>query len=617
MSSSSSIDFQPLADNPGSFPSPSTARATYASLIRELQNEGFRVATLADREYLSLHDLIRDVRSLGSSDLVYHRSSDLRHGRIAFLFTERDGTGESRFVFAVDAEENRMIRDPGNIVISFDQFAKLHHEISLRQTLLILLSGDEYQTLRELLGDEDAQRTYLSELTDDANIEAKLQSILSIARQNGASDVHIEPNREVPAPQDDRVSADGWIVRYRVNGALTPLENRLDNETGLALVNKLKVKANVSTRIKRSEPFGGNITFNDQEIAANPNLRHMSLRLSGIPVKPDAADNAYHDVVLRVKDTDPDREFSVEKLGIDRAVLSTLLNTVKTLEGMVLVCGPTGSGKTTTLYGLLEYIRSPKRKIVTIEDPIEAEFEGITQAQVNYAAGADFSSLLRSYLRHDPDVILIGEVRDTETANTAVEASLTGHMVFATVHAKDAHAAYNRMFQMATINKVDFATAARGVLAQRLCPVCCPDCSQLVDVRRDWNEILCLSGDSAIDFEIPFRTFGPESARRRCTTCSHTGIVRRQVLAEYWQISAADRADMMQNEQDLSKYRARAYATGMRPLWRSALDLALRQQTSLQDMLQVASHESLYEYRTDVKRKLEKVYRGSQSVPGT
>lgn len=615
MSSSSSIDFMPIAAGMRPLPSLSAASTAYAELIKGLKKEGFGVTTLSEREYLTLHDLVRDLRSLGSPDLIYNRSSDLRHGRMAFLFTENDEHGETRFVFAADAEQNRMLRDPGNICVCFDQFAKPHPEISLRQTLIILLSSEEFQTLTQLLGDEDAQRTFLSELTDDADIEANLQSILNIAKQNGASDIHIEPSRSLASHRsksgpadDDHARSGGWTVRYRVHGALTPLEERLDNETGLALINKLKVKANVSSRIKRSEPFGGNITFTDHEVAKNRNLAHMSLRMSGIPVQPNATDNLYHDVVLRVKDSDPNREFSIEKLGIDRTVLSTLLNTVKTLDGMILVCGPTGSGKTTTLYGLLEYIRSPKHKMVTIEDPIEAEFEGITQAQVNYDAGADFPTLLRSYLRHDPDVILIGEVRDTETANTAVEASLTGHMVFATVHAKDSHAAYNRMFQMATVNRVDFATAARGVLAQRLCPVCCPDCSRLVNVRDEWNEILGFNGSDAIEFDIPFRQIGSEDARRRCSTCSRTGIVRRQILAEYWQISADDRIDMMNDERDLSKYRTRAYRNGMKPLWRSALDLSLRQQISLQDMLQVASHESLFENRGDVRRILKKVF---------
>jgi type II secretory ATPase GspE/PulE/Tfp pilus assembly ATPase PilB-like protein len=285
---------------------------------------------------------------------------------------------------------------------------------------------------------------------DDPFILKLAHLVLSYGLEVNASDIHIEPTTA------------GVRIRYRVDGLLHEML-QLPPDTRDVLIRALKVKANMATEVVgRSKPQDGRLDFTTDE-------RGIDLRLSSFPT-------LFGDVLaIRILDRSASL-LELERLGLSPAIYKTFDRLIRRPNGMLLVTGPAGSGKTTTLYAALNRIRSPHSKIVTLEDPIEYQVDGIDQAQVNPTAGLTFAAGLRAILRQDANVIFVGEIRDKETAEIATRAALTGHLVFSTMHTRNALGAATRLMDMG-IEPHLIAASLTAVMAQRLVRVLCPACT--------------------------------------------------------------------------------------------------------------------------------------------
>jgi len=271
--------------------------------------------------------------------------------------------------------------------------------------------------------------------------------IVSAGIDQGASDIHLEPEEE------------GIAVRYRIDGLLRHTMV-LPKAVGIPLVSRIKIMARLDIA-DRLRPQGGHASV-------GVGSRRIDLRVSTLP--------ASHGEKVVIRILDPGAAIrSLDSLGLDEANSRRLGQLLDTREGLVLVTGPTGSGKTTTLYAALRQIQQRGLNIITVEDPVEYRIPGIVQVQINEKAGLSFASALRSILRQDPDVVLIGEIRDRETAAIAIQASLTGHLVFATLHTNDACSSITRLTDLG-VDSARLAAALKGIVAQRLIRRLCPDC---------------------------------------------------------------------------------------------------------------------------------------------
>jgi general secretion pathway protein E len=315
---------------------------------------------------------------------------------------------------------------------------------------------DLSRMMQELPAVED-----LLEASNDAPIIRMLNALLTQAAKDGASDIHIEPY--------ERSSS----VRFRVDGTLREVVQP-NKALHAALISRLKIMAELDISEKRLPQDG-----------------RISLRIGGraIDVRVSTLPSAHGErAVLRLLDKG-EQKFSLESLGMDGDVLSQFNRLVQQPHGIVLVTGPTGSGKTTTLYASLTRLDTRTSNVLTVEDPVEYELPGIGQTQVNPKIDLTFAKALRAILRQDPDVVMIGEIRDFETAQIAIQASLTGHLVLATVHTNDAPSTINRLIDMG-VEPFLLSSSLLGVLAQRLVRKLCEHCKR-EDEHQRWHPVGC------------------------------------------------------------------------------------------------------------------------------
>ncbi|MEM1112411.1 MAG: type II secretion system ATPase GspE [Pseudomonadota bacterium] len=348
------------------------------------------------------------------------------------------------------------------------------------------------------LADEIPEASDLMDTEDDAPIIRLINAILSQAVREQASDIHIETF-------EDRLS-----VRYRVDGVMSEV---LSPKRMLAplLVSRLKVMAKLDIAEKRV-PQDGRISV---RIAGHA----VDIRMSTIP-------SAHGErVVLRLLDKQAG-QLELAQLAMNDQVLDVYKNSLASPHGIILVTGPTGSGKTTTLYAGLSHINEASRNILTIEDPIEYMLPGIGQTQVNAKVDMTFARGLRAILRQDPDIVMVGEIRDLETAEIAVQASLTGHLVLSTLHTNTAVGAITRLHDMG-IEPFLLSSSLLAVMAQRLVRVLCPDCKESVEATPSELELMGLTADESVHIHHA----------RGCAKCNHSGYRGRTGIYELIEIS--------------------------------------------------------------------------------
>jgi len=382
--------------------------------------------------------------------------------------------------------------------------------------------ADLSRMMQELPAIED-----LLETADDAPIIRMLNALLTQAARDGASDIHIEPY--------ERHSS----VRFRVDGTLREVVQP-NRALHAALISRLKIMAELDIAERRLPQDG--------RISLRIGTRAVDVRVSTLP-------SAHGErAVLRLLDKSEGR-LSLEALGMQGEVLRRFEALVAQPHGIVLVTGPTGSGKTTTLYAALSRLDAAQNNIMTVEDPIEYELAGVGQTQVNPKIELDFAKALRAILRQDPDIIMIGEIRDFETAQIAIQASLTGHLVLATLHTNDAASAVTRLTDMG-VEPFLLSSSLLGVLAQRLVRKLCPHCKTPMasePKKRTRTKIKLLEETAPAESE-----FSPAG----CPECGHTGYSGRSGVFELLVTDDAIRAQIHSRTSE-ADIRAAALASGM------------------------------------------------------
>ncbi len=396
----------------------------------------------------------------------------------------------------------------------------------------------------------------LEKLADqDGSIIKLVNTIIFTAVQKRASDVHIES-------KDDNVR-----IKYRIDGVLGEAMEPIDKKFQSPIISRIKVMSDLDIA-ERRVPQDGRFRLKIKD-------KTIDFRVSIMPC-------IYgEDAVVRILDkemiTEAIAELRLDLLGFSEEIQRRFRKYITQPYGMVLVTGPTGSGKTTTLYAALTEIKSPEDKIVTIEDPVEYQIEGITQIPVNEKKGLTFARGLRSILRHDPDKIMVGEIRDPETAQIAIQSALTGHLVFTTVHANNVFDVIGRFLHM-QVDPYSFISALNCILAQRLVRVLCVKCKQRVSYDDDQ---LAESGLDPGRFRdrVFYEPLG-------CPECGGTGYKGRTAIAELLELSDTIR-EMILEKKPLSEVKKRAKSEGMVFLREVGLDKVLQGTTSLRDLNKV------------------------------
>jgi general secretion pathway protein E/type IV pilus assembly protein PilB len=402
----------------------------------------------------------------------------------------------------------------------------------------------------ELSGREDVIQD-VDATEADAPIIKLVSLIILEAYRHRASDIHLEPLEK------------RFRVRYRIDGVLHELESppkRLQS----AIVSRVKIMANMKISEKRIPQDG--------RIQVNIMGRELDLRVSTVPT------NHGESVVMRILDKQ-NLALGLPNLGFlsdDQQLFEEL---IELSDGIILVTGPTGSGKTTTLYACLSYVNRPDRKIITVEDPVEYQLSGINQVQVRDDIGLSFSSALRSILRQAPNIVMIGEIRDRPTANIATMASLTGHLVFSTLHTNDAPSAVTRLLDIG-VKPFLVSSSVRAVMAQRLLRCICENC------REEYTP-----ADSELTVLGPFaeRMSGATLWRGRgCNKCQLTGYAGRRGIFEIFRVDEEIQR-MIYSEAPASELRVRAREMGMRTLREDGLRKVAAGWTTLEEVLRVTT----------------------------
>ncbi|MFP4364405.1 MAG: GspE/PulE family protein [Spirochaetia bacterium] len=393
-------------------------------------------------------------------------------------------------------------------------------------------------------GGDSGRMIALDDIEGDAPAINLVNSILIEGIRREASDIHIESFGE-----------NVW-VRYRIDGVLVRAsEFSLDRFQ--AVSSRIKVMANMNI-MERRMPQDGRISVQLE----NANI---DLRVSVVPIAGGES------IVLRIFRKE-EESFKLEDLGFDTDVLSTFRALCKNTDGLFLVTGPTGSGKTTTLHAALMEIVDEKRKFITIEDPIENRIRGVDQIQTNEAIGLSFEVLLRRILRQDPDVIMVGEIRDTETAALAVRASLTGHLVFATLHTNDSVSVIPRLLNMGVEGYL-LADVLRGAAAQRLVRRVCSHCKTSYTPTAAELNILTLAGQEP---EVLYRGSG-------CVRCANTGYKGRAAVTEVFSMDR-ELSEMVAESAPMKQINEYLYSAGMVKLRKYGLKLAAMGVTTIEEI---------------------------------
>jgi general secretion pathway protein E len=406
----------------------------------------------------------------------------------------------------------------------------------------------------ELLATDDDALDDLRALANQAPVIKMVNVMILEALRARASDIHLESTPE------------GLRIRYRVDGILREMQ-RPPRQYQLAVISRIKIMANLNIAERR--------LAHDGRIRLRLSDRELDLRVSITPSLHGES------VVLRVLDRGAGvRELT--EIGMPPDMLPAIEALIRRPHGIILVTGPTGSGKTTTLYGGLRRINIPGVKIVTVEDPVEYQIEGITQIQVNTKTGMTFASALRSILRHDPDIIMVGEMRDAETAEIAIQAALTGHLVFSTLHTNDAPGGITRLVDMGVEPYLVSATV-QGILAQRLVRLVCTACAEPYQPSPDE---LARAGAPPIS-----RGGVPRFRRGRgCELCADTGYRGRTGVYELMPLSSEIREKISAGA-PLDDIRELARRQGMVPLRAAAWAKVTEGLTTIEEVLRVSQED--------------------------
>ena len=424
--------------------------------------------------------------------------------------------------------------------LSIEPVIALEHEIENAIDLHFGISG--FIDIDSSNNNDEA--TNIEDLFDETRIVELVDSIIKQSQKYGCSDIHIEPREN-----DIR-------IRFRIDGRLQDFQ-ALPNSIHTALVSRLKIMSNMDIAETR-KPQDGRILFNSQK-------GRLDLRISTYPT-------LYGEkTVLRLLNIS-EALHSLDALGFEKDCVKRFNSMLVGGEGIILVSGPTGSGKTTTLYSTLNKLEAPDVNIVTVEDPIEYDLDNINQAQVNTKSGVTFASALRSILRQDPDIIMVGEVRDEETVELGIRAALTGHLVFSTVHTNDAASGFTRLLNW-DVEPFLISSTVKGILAQRLVRRICEECKEAYIPNVEELQMIGMDGKDNLK---AFRGKG-------CLACRNSGYKGRIGIYELL-LMDADISELVLNQAPGYKIREQARKNGMTTLLEDGIIKIERGDTTISEV---------------------------------
>jgi len=439
-----------------------------------------------------------------------------------------------------------------DILLEIRRLVRVSEAFGSRAQALEAEAAAEEQTFE--LPDDDTTDLEADDGVSDAPLVRLVNSVLFQAAEDGASDVHFEPQENA------------LVVRFRIDGVLHEMQ-RIPRRLTAGVTTRLKVLAKLDIA-ERRKPQDGRISLN----AATAG-RMLDVRVATLPTVEGES------VVMRLLDKSK-RPPTLQELGLSQEMRDKLTYLVTRPTGALLVTGPTGSGKSTTLFAALSQISRPEINVITVEDPVEYRLAGINQVQINQRAGLTFALALRSILRSDPDVVMVGEIRDGETAKISIEAALTGHLVLSTLHTNDAPSALTRLNEMG-VEPFLTGAAVTGVLAQRLARKLCSHCCEMYQPSVEELMSARVSPDvaAASDGMVFYR-------KRGCPRCGQTGYKGRigifQLLAMTEDLAALAAAKASREEIERA-----AMSTGMRTLWDDGLAKVASGLTSLEELARV------------------------------
>lgn len=393
-------------------------------------------------------------------------------------------------------------------------------------------------------------------LREESPIISLVDDIIYTAVEQGASDIHIES------------SEDEVIIRYRIDGILD-VNRKLAKKTSLPLISRIKLMGQMDIAERRLPQDGRAQIKSDKG--------KVDLRISSL------ATIFGEKILIRILDNKKEL-LDLDKLGFSKKGLASFKEIINCPFGLILLCGPTGSGKSSTLYAALNYIASSHKNIITIEDPVECVLKGINQVQCNEKAGLDFSTALKSIVRQDPDVIMIGEIRDTKTAQIAVRSSSTGHLVLSTLHTNSSTSALNRLVDMG-IEPFLVTSSVRAVVSQRLVRKICPNCQESYKPLQSSSELAFLGEEYTDKVVTLFKGSG-------CSKCNYTGHRGRVAIQEIFKVSAAERKLVLERADD-ETIKNSALKNNLITMKQDGIAKALAGITSLDEIIRITSRDEV------------------------
>ncbi len=524
----------------------------------ELSQESFLMALGEAFKYLTLdnktlHELTTDFDVLPFAEAYQHECIPLRNtkGELFIAIADPFADGLANWLL-------EKVREPFALRLAhfLDVLAYLSRFEETLKAMDKVMADEEDLTQSANYKIDGVEQLSLSSISADTSPVIRLvNSTLYDAMKIGASDIHLE------------TTGVGLALKYRIDGVLDTLGDIQGAEMAEQVISRIKVMAELDIAERRI-PQDGRFKVNIQN-------REVDLRVSIMP-------SVYgEDAVLRILDrkvlTEQSKGLTLEHIGIDELTRNQFRALAKEPYGMVLVTGPTGSGKTTTLYAAISEVNTGKDKIITIEDPVEYNLSGVLQIPVNEKKGLTFARGLRSILRHDPDKIMVGEIRDSETAQIAVQAALTGHLVFTTVHANNVFDVIGRFINM-EVDTYSFVSALNGILAQRLVRLNCPHCAV---PYQPSDELLV---ESAVTKAAAAKMHFLKG--QGCGQCRGTGYKGRMAVAELLILDDEIR-EMIVAREPIRKLKETASRKGLRLLRETAVQAVANGKTTLEEINRV------------------------------
>ena len=449
-----------------------------------------------------------------------------------------------------------VIARESDIIFALEQIYGIRQKAEWHTT-----GGDEVQLD---IGDDLSQEESRSKYVLDYNVELSLKRILTLGVRTRSSDIHLESTEH------------GMQVRFRIDGILQFLnlseEEQKISSHGPFMINKIKIICDMDIS-ERRRPQDGSFRV---KITTEGVIRNIDFRVSILPTRYG------EDIVIRI--LDKIGPMTLETIGFSAAYVTELEEMLKRPNGIFLIAGPTGSGKTSTLYALLGRINRPGVKVLTVEDPIEYSVEGIRQTEVNAAIGNTFAEYLRAFLRQDPDHIMVGEIRDLETASIAIRASLTGHTVLSTLHTNDATGVVTRLIDMGVEPSL-VASTLRCAIAQRLVRVNCSCCRETYQPEEEVIKVFTLLGLSEMTF----------LHGKGCPKCNFTGYIGRTPIIELWSPNREEALDINRNLSNNELRKITFRKTSRQTMFDYGLELVRAGETTLEELLRVIPFEQIDE----------------------